>query len=339
MAAYSDLDFGMRMAQKTTEHGIDAFSGPQTMAFAIELYEAGILTDKDFPGMPSDSEGRFYWLLDRIVRREGIGDVLADGTYWAAKRIGKGADEYAHNNIKKTEQLPLKLGMLNPIYFLMYCTGEKANITQIEGNYPQAPFPTREEREAFVEDWPHVPHERFKEWFVEWELRGEKSIPNYPPIDATCEIVDWQERMHYIDDSTGMCAGLSSFPLKPPFQIHNLPGLISSGAGLDLDEEGLVHLTKRNRNLVRANNLRRGMRRKDEKPPEDHWKRRFPKLEEKLLNEYYKYKGWNQEGIPTRETLHELDLDYVYDDFVERGILTADDGVPAHAISSEGSAS
>jgi benzoyl-CoA reductase subunit BamB len=326
MAAYSDLDFGLRMAQKATEHGVDAFSCPQTMAFALELYEAGILTDEDMPGMPEDNEERFYWLLDRIVRREGIGDVLADGTYWAAKKIGNGAEEYAHNNIKKTEQLPLKLGMLNPIYFLMYCTGEKINITQIEGNYPQAPFPTREEREAFVEDWPHVPHEKFKEWFVEWELRGEKSIPNYPPADATCEIVDWQERMHYIDDSTGMCAGLSSFPLKPPFHIHNLPGLISAGAGFDLDEDGLVHLTKRNRNLVRANNIRRGMRRKDEKPPEDHWKRRFPELEAKLLDEYYKYKGWDSEGIPTRETLHDLDLDYVYEDFVQRGILKEEVG-------------
>jgi aldehyde:ferredoxin oxidoreductase len=291
------------------------------MAFALELLEAGILEDKDFPGMPEDSNGRFYWLIDKIVRREGIGDVLADGTYWAAEKIGKGAQEYAHNNIKKTEQLPLKLGMLNPIYFLMYCTGEKINITQIEGNYPQAPFPTREEREGFVADWPHVPHEKFKEWFVEWELRGEKSIPNYPDIDATCEIVDWQERMHYIDDSTGMCAGLSSFPLKPPFHIHNLHGLISAGAGIDLDEEGLVHLTKRNRNLVRASNLRRGMTRADEKPPEDHWKRRFPELERKLLDEYYTYKGWNRDGVPTRETLHELDLDYVYEDFVQRGIL------------------
>ena len=42
---------------------------------------------------------------------------MANGTYWAAKEIGKGAEEYAHNNIKKHEQLPLKLGMLNPIYF------------------------------------------------------------------------------------------------------------------------------------------------------------------------------------------------------------------------------
>jgi benzoyl-CoA reductase subunit BamB len=339
MGAMSDLDFGLRIAQKATEHGIDAFSGPQTMAFAIELYEAGILTDKDMPEFPSGNDDRFYWLLDKIVRREGIGDVLADGTYWAAEKIGNGAEEYAHNNIKKTEQLPLKLGMLNPIYFLMYCTGEKINITQIEGNYPQAPFPTREQREDFVQDWPHVPHEKFKEWFVEWELRGEKSIPNYPPIDATCEIVDWQERMHYIDDSTGMCAGLSSFPLKPPFHIHNLPGLISAGAGFDLDEEALVHLTKRNRNLVRANNLRRGMTRKDEKPPEDHWKRRFPELEAKLLDEYYKYKGWNSDGIPTQETLHDLDLDYVYEDFVQRGLLKEAAGATAGGASGKGSAS
>ncbi len=339
MAAYEDLDFGLRMVQRATEYGVDAFSCPQTMAFAVELFEAGILTLEDMPGFPTENTLRFYWLLDSIVRRDGIGDVLADGTYWAAKAIGKGAEEYAHNNIKKTEQLPLKLGMLNPIYFLMYCTGEKINITQIEGNWPQAPFPTREEREAFVEDWPHVPHEKFKEWFVEWELRGEKSIPNYPDIEATCEIVDWQERMHYVDDSTGMCAGLSSFPLKPPFQIHNLPGLISSGAGLDLDEEALVHLTKRNRNLVRANNLRRGMTRKDEKVPEDHWKRRFPELEAKLLDEYYKYKGWNNDGIPTRETLQELDLEYVYDEFVLRGILKDGEKDPAVGAPSEGSAS
>ncbi|MBC8424388.1 aldehyde dehydrogenase [bacterium] len=336
MGAFSDLDFGLRIAQKATEHGVDAFSAPQTMAFALELLEAGILKDEDFPGMPLDNEGRFYWLLDRIVRREGIGDVLADGTYWAAEKIGDGAQEYAHNNIKKTEQLPLKLGMLNQMYFLMYCTGEKANITQIEGNFPQAPFPTREEREDFTENWPHVPDERFKKWFEDWELRGDNSIPNYPTAEASCEIVNWQEKMHYIDDCTGMCAGLSSFPYKPPFHIHNLPALISAGAGLDLDEDSLTHLTRRNRDLVRALNIRRGMRRADEAPPEDHWKRRFPELEENLLDTYYAFKGWNREGIPTGASLRELDLDYVAEDFVRRGILDENDVATAPAGSGEG---
>ncbi len=320
MAAYSDLDFGFRIAQRATEYGVDGFSMPQVMAFALELYEAGILTDEDLPGMPSDNEERFYWLLDRIVRREGIGDVLADGVYWAARRIGKGAEEYDHNTIKKHEQLPLKLSMLNPIYFLMWATGEKINITQIEGNFPQAPFPTREEREEFVKDWVHVPDEKFKEYFVNWELRGENSFPYYPPVDATCEIVDWQETMHYIDDALGLCAGLSSFPLKPPYHIHNLPVLISAAAGIDMDKDKLWEIAKRNRTLLRAINVRRGLRREDDRPPENHWKKRFPELEVQLLDQYYKLKGFNNDGIPTRESLRELGMDYVGEDLEKRGI-------------------
>jgi benzoyl-CoA reductase subunit BamB len=329
MAAYSDLDFGFRIAQRATEYGMDGFSTPQVMAFALELYEAGILTDQDMAGMPSDNEERFYWLLDRIVRREGIGDVLANGTYWAAEQIGNGAQEYAHNNIKKHEQLPLKLSMLNPIYFLMYCTGEKANITQIEGNFPQAPFPTREEREEFVKDWIQVPDEKFKQYFLDWELRGENSMPYYPTVDMCCEIVDWQEMMHHIDDAIGMCAGLSSFPLKPPYHIHNYPAFISSATGLDMDEAGLRQVYKRNRTLLRAFNVRRGLRRADEKPPEDHWKKRFPELEAQLLDAYYKFKGWNNQGIPTKESLDELDLDYVSEDFLQRGILTDGESAPS----------
>lgn len=326
MAAFSDLDFGLSIAQRATEYGVDGFSTPQVMAFALELYEAGILTDKEMAGMPSDSEGRFYWLLDRIVRREGIGDVLANGTHWAAQQIGNGAEQYAHNNIKKMEQLPLKLSMLNPIYFLMYATGEKINITQIEGQFPQAPFVTREEREEFVKDWIQVPDEKFKQYVLDWEPRGERSMPFYPSVEACCEIVDWQEKMHYIDDALGVCSGLSSFPLKPAYHIHNYPKFISSATGMDMDEAGLTQAARRSRTLLRAVNVRKGMRRADEKPPEDHWKKRFPELEEKLLDAYYKFKGFNSQGIPTKESLHELGMDYVSADLEERGILTNEQG-------------
>jgi len=321
MGAFSDLDFGLRIAQKATEYGLDGFSTPQVMAFALELLEAGILKDDDFPEMPEDNEERFYYLLEKIVNREGIGDLLANGTHWAAEEIGNGAMEYAHNNIKKHEQLPLKLSMLNPIYFLMYCTGEKINITQIEGQFPQMPFPKKEHREKFCEDWIQVPDEKFKQYFIDWELRGENSIPYYPTVDMVCDIVDWQEMMHYIDDALGQCAGLSSFPLKPPYHIHNYPKFISSGSGLDMNEEKLTKAAKRYRTLVRAVNIRRGMRRKDERPPENHWKKRFPELEKKLLDSYYKMKGWNNDGIPTLESLNELDLDYVGEDFLKHGIL------------------
>ncbi|NPA25792.1 MAG: aldehyde dehydrogenase [Deltaproteobacteria bacterium] len=325
MAAMSDLEFGLSIAQKATEYGVDGFSTPQVMAFALELLENGILKESDFPGMPEDNEGRFYWLLDRIVRREGIGDILADGTYWAAERIGNGAHEYAHNNIKKHEQLPLKLSMLNPVYFLMYSTGEKINITQIEGQFPQAPFPKKEQREEFVKDWIQVPDEKFKQYFLDWEPRGENSNPYYPTPQIASEIVDWQEMMHYVDDALGTCAGLSSFPLKPPYHIHNYPKFIEAGTGIPMDKDKLVEITRRNRNLVRAVNIRRGMRRADEKPPANHWKKRFPELEAELLDTYYKFKGWNKDGIPTAETLKSLGLDYVCEDFIKRGILKADE--------------
>jgi benzoyl-CoA reductase subunit BamB len=322
MAAFvDDLDFGFKIAQRATEYGVDGFSTPQIMAFAFELKEAGILTDADFAGCPTDNEGKFYWLLDRIVRREGIGDVLANGVYWAARQIGKGAEAFDHNTIKKHEQLPLKLGMLNPVYFLMYATGEKINITQIEGQFPQSPFPTMEERQAFVKDWIQVPDEKFKQYLLDWELRGDHSNPFYPTVDMSVDIVDWQEKMHYIDDALGVCAGLSSFPLKPPYHIHNYPKIISAATGIAMDEAKLTQIYNRNRNLIRAVNARRGLTRADEKPPEDHWKKRFPELEEKLLDAYYKYKGWDNQGIPTKKYLQELDLVYVAEDLEQRGII------------------
>jgi benzoyl-CoA reductase subunit BamB len=322
MAAFvDDLDFGFKIAQRATEYGVDGFSTPQIMAYAFELKEAGILTDADFAGCPSDNEGKFYWLLDRIVRREGIGDILADGIHWAAQKIGKGAEAYAHNNIKKHEQLPLKLGMLNPVYFLMYATGEKINITQIEGQFPQAPFATMEEREEFISDWIQCPDDKFKQIVLDWEFRGERSNPYYPTVDMSVDIVDWQEKMHYIDDALGVCAGLSSFPLKPPYHMHNYPKFVSAATGIDMDEDGLTQVYNRNRNLLRAVNVRRGLRRADEVPPEDHWKKRFPELEEKLLDAYYKFKGWDNQGIPTKETLQKLDLAYVAEDLEQRGII------------------
>jgi benzoyl-CoA reductase subunit BamB len=322
MAAFSDLDFGFRIAQKATEYGVDGFSAPQAMAFGLELLEAGILTLEDFPGMPEDTEGRFFYLLDKIVRREGIGDYLADGTYWAARRIGKGAEKFDHNTIKKHEQLPLKLGMLNPVYYLMYSTGEKINITQIEGQFPQEPFATRELREEFVKDWFQVPDEKFKKYYADWEPRGEMSNPYYPTPQMASEIVDWMEKMHYIDDALGMCAGLSSFPLKPPYHIHNYPEFVTAATGIKMTKDDVWKSATRTRTLMRALNVRRGMRRTDDKPPEDHWRKRFPDLEKELLDNYYKLKGFNDQGIPTKESLEDLEMGFVAEEFEQKGIYS-----------------
>ena len=322
MGAYvDDLSFGFEIGKKAFEYGLDSFSTPQILAFAVELRKAGILSDKDFEGCPEDKEGQFNWLLDKVAHREGIGDILADGTYWAARRIGQGAEKYDHNTTKKHEQMNIKLGMLDPLYYLMYATNEKISITQIEGNWPQAAFASKEDREAFVKDWPQLPDDKMKQYFLDWEPRGEKANPYYPTPDMCCEIVDWMEMIHNIDDAIGLCAGMGSFCLKPPYHIHNYPKLISAATGMDLDENSLKRIVNRSRNLHRAVNLMRGMCRADEKPPVSHWKHRFPEYEEQLLTRYYQYKGWNYDGVPTRERLEELDLAYVADELEKRGVL------------------
>ena len=322
MGAYvDDLSFGFEIGKKAFEYGLDSFSTPQILAFAVELRKEGILSDKDFEGCPEDKEGQFNWLLDKVAHREGIGDILADGTYWAARRIGNGAEKFDHNTTKKHEQMNIKLGMLDPLYYLMYATNEKISITQIEGNWPQAAFASKEDREAFVKDWPQLPDDKMKQYFLDWEPRGEKANPYYPTPDMCCEIVDWMEMIHNIDDAIGLCAGMGSFCLKPPYHIHNYPKLISAATGMDLDEKSLQRIVNRSRNLHRAVNLMRGMCRADEKPPESHWKHRFPEYEEQLLTTYYNYKGWNYDGVPTRERLEELDLAYVADELEKRGVL------------------
>ena len=327
MAAFQELDFSYDILLVATSYGVDAYSTPQAIAFALELLDAGILTDKDFPGMPADIRGRFFYLLEKIVRREGIGDILADGVYWAARRIGKGAEKYDHNTTKKFEQLPIKLGKSNPAYFLMIATAEKQAITQIEGSFPQDPFPSVEEREKFVREWDTVPNDKFKQYFMEWEKKY--NISN----QAASEITEWNEIMHYFDDALGVCAFLSSFRGqfggRAAYHIRNMPQVISLAAGIDLDEAGLWEIGQRNRNLVRALNIRRGMRRKDERPPEDHWAVRDEVAEQKLLSDYYAYRGWNEEGVPTKETLNKLGLDYVAKDLEKRGILSDGKGAPA----------
>ncbi|MEE9116737.1 MAG: aldehyde ferredoxin oxidoreductase family protein, partial [Thermoplasmata archaeon] len=77
--------------------GMDTISAGDAIGFAMDLYENGILTREETSGMDlnfgnSDAELR---LLEMIAKREGLGDILADGVKMAAERIGKGADKYA----------------------------------------------------------------------------------------------------------------------------------------------------------------------------------------------------------------------------------------------------
>ncbi len=76
------------------------------MAFAIECFERGILTKEDTQGLElrwGNAEAMIA-LLERTLKREGLGDILAEGSARAAQRIGKGAEAYAIT--AKKQELP-----------------------------------------------------------------------------------------------------------------------------------------------------------------------------------------------------------------------------------------
>jgi aldehyde:ferredoxin oxidoreductase len=78
-------------------YGIDTISTGTAVAFAMECYEHGILTKADTDGIELVWGNRraIIDLTDKILKREGLGDVLADGVRVAAQKIGRGADKFA----------------------------------------------------------------------------------------------------------------------------------------------------------------------------------------------------------------------------------------------------
>jgi aldehyde:ferredoxin oxidoreductase len=114
--------------------------------------------------------------------------------------------------------------------------------------------------------------------------------------------------------------------------MNNIPEILTLATGIHFDRERLWRCFQRNRNLVRAVNVKRGMRRKDERPPEDHWAIRDEAFEQKLLDDYYAFKGWTKDGIPAKRTLDFLNLEFVSSQFMEKGILTGEEDVPLPVI-------
>ena len=77
--------------------GMDTISAGGTVAFAIECYEQGLLTKEDTGGLELTwgNGPAIVALVEKMIRREGVGDLLADGSKMAARRLGKGSDQYA----------------------------------------------------------------------------------------------------------------------------------------------------------------------------------------------------------------------------------------------------
>ncbi len=92
-----DLDTIFYINEILNRAGMDSISAGNTVAYAIECYENGILTKEDADGLELNwgNADAIVKLVKKMIAREGIGDILADGVKQAVKKIGKGLERYA----------------------------------------------------------------------------------------------------------------------------------------------------------------------------------------------------------------------------------------------------
>jgi len=92
-----DMDTVFDLNERLNRAGMDTISAGHAVAFALECFEKGIITTKDTDGMAlkwGDPDAINY-LIKKMINRQGIGDILADGVKLAAERIGNGAEKIA----------------------------------------------------------------------------------------------------------------------------------------------------------------------------------------------------------------------------------------------------
>jgi aldehyde:ferredoxin oxidoreductase len=109
-----------QLNERLNRAGMDSISAGGTVAFAIECFEKGLITTADTDGLELawGNTDAITALIEKMIRREGIGDILADGTRRAAERIGRGAHHYAIQ--AGGQELPMHDGRGDPGYALHY---------------------------------------------------------------------------------------------------------------------------------------------------------------------------------------------------------------------------
>lgn len=333
-----DLDFGVTFYYWCEKYGLDAKAITSQIHLAIKLYENGILTRED-TGMHlewNNSEVALS-LMKKIAHRDGIGDILADGVYRAGQRIGRGAEEFIRHK-KKLEGVPSGRGGEDGgggAGSLNSAIADKGDSSKLIGSYPDSLWERAwegthvanpEEKEAYLNSEYFQFPEEFKKYI---SIEEETADTDY---EGHCRFIAYNEETFTLSDATGFCNYLIGHHGSPPINGRPLiADLIATVTGLDIDEAETTRIAQRIINLVKACKVRDGLTRKDDSPPKRETQKAPTSGEgkpersllDKCIDRYYELRGWDNEGIPTRETLSAMGLDDVRQELERKGFLIA----------------
>ncbi len=280
------------------QYGMDTISLGGTISWAMEAWDEGLLTAEDTGGIDLSwgNAETIIKLTKMIALREGFGDVLADGSAAAAERIGRGTEKFVMT-VKKQEiagqepRAQKSMGL--------------AAVTAARGADHLYAFPVLDEA-GFDEEI----KERFGEQYL--PEMADRLSPKYKGI-----MVKKCEDFMVMVESVGLCKYGTQIP--PEFYYDDIALTLKIHNRLNFTGNQLQEIGERIVNLNRLFNARFGVTRKDDCLPDRLTKEKAPlgpsagevvELDQ-MLTEYYDVRGWDQEtGLPLKETLERLGLDY-----------------------------
>lgn len=280
------------------KYTLDTISTGISIAFAIECYEKGVISKKDTGGLDL-SWGNYdavIQLIHNIARREGIGDILADGVKKASAKIGGGSEKWALH--VKGQELPMHEPRGKKGLGLSFATS------------PRGACHLQAMHDDDFADGQITPEIGIDESFK--DVLG-FSYVTYAGKEKA-HLVKITEDLISLYDSLIVCF----FTVHPcGISINTLVDLTRSVTGWDVEPKELMKVGERASNLCRVFNVREGITRKDdalperlmEPLPEGPFKGETIPLDQ-MLNNYYEYRGWDEMGIPTKTTLRELGLEF-----------------------------
>jgi len=274
-----DIRVIMKLNEECSDMGLDTISAGNVCGWAMELFERGIITNKDTDGLElrfGNSEAAVA--LPRLISmRKGIGDTLAEGVARSSGKIGKNSGRYA-----------------------MHVKGQEYPAYDPRGSFSMALAYATSDRGA----------DHNRAWPVTYDAFG-KLDPF--TVEGKAELVVSDQIRTSLKWSTTMCDFLAA-------NLDLVARLLNAACETNYTEESIKTVGKRIWTLTRLFNLREGFSRRDDSIPPRVYLDPLPEGNPKgkvlpeqdfqrMLSEYYRLLGWDDQGRPTRETLQELDLE------------------------------
>jgi len=298
-----DLNAALRLISLINDLGMDVISVSEVISWSMELIEKGFLSKEEVGlNLEWGDVDSVSQLVEMIARREGFGDVLADGVAKAAEKLGRGYELAFH--VKGLEMIQADPRGLKG-YGLGFAVSSRG------ADHLRS--------EPFIElaDDPDLGVKLF----------GEPEATLRLGVRGKGRLVAYYENWCAVVDSIEVCKNIAeNMEILQPRQIAEV---LNAVVGMEVSEAEVLAVGERIVNLERAYLVREGVRRKDDTLPKrflaepmSNGPSKGHTIElDRMLDEYYEVRGWDPtDGVPTAGKLLGLGLNDVVEDLRNRGI-------------------